>query len=421
MTRHGGNQPVTVGPHELPGYRTFEFTWRGERTPQFEAIFTTFGLHPVRNTGPAFAYLTVIRFDALLALQMTTRPATYAWIRDRPEARRRYGFLLVSQGSVSLTANGATSTATEGGIVAAAPSAGDLTFEAHTQATFVFVSFDANEVRPFSMTQTGTTSVELPRPVFRAVHDYLVEATKSPPSTPPASLKCSAASRATLPSRWCAQRHPRANMAVSWNEPQRPSKRTPPRPRSQPTTWPTSSVSLDAHSTARMHARGSQSRMSSGCSGRASRASCSSDTPAFRFATSQSRADSRPRRSCGEPSTATTRRHPPRSVAATKCEHLEHPSRRHSGWRRTHRRQPSRRQASWAHVNWTKSNWTQANWTRANWTQGKPRQQAGNRQTKKARFREPFLHLSQHRALYVSIDALVLCTSVESLRTLARP
>ncbi len=185
MTRHGGNQPVTVGPHELPGYRTFEFTWRGERTPQFEAIFTTFGLHPVRNTGPAFAYLTVIRFDALLALQMTTRPATYAWIRDRPEARRRYGFLLVSQGSVSLTANGATSTATEGGIVAAAPSAGDLTFEAHTQATFVFVSFDANEVRPFSMSGTGTTTVELPKPAFRAVHDYLAEATKSPPSTSP--------------------------------------------------------------------------------------------------------------------------------------------------------------------------------------------------------------------------------------------
>lgn len=185
MTGHGRNQPVTVGPHELPGYRTFEFTWRGERTPQFEAIFTTFGLHPVRHTGPAFAYLTVIRFDALLALQMTTRPATYAWIRDRPEARRRYGFLLASQGSVSLTANGVTSTATEGGILAAAPSAGDVTFEAHTEATFVFVSFDANEVRPFSMSGTGTTTVELPKPVFRAVHDYLAEATKSPPSTTP--------------------------------------------------------------------------------------------------------------------------------------------------------------------------------------------------------------------------------------------
>ena len=185
MTGHGRNQPVTVGPHELPGYRTFEFTWRGERTPQFEAIFTTFGLHPVRHTGPAFAYLTVIRFDALLALQMTTRPATYAWIRDCPEARRRYGFLLASQGSVSLTANGVTSTATEGGILAAAPSAGDVTFEAHTEATFVFVSFDANEVRPFSMSGTGTTTVELPKPVFRAVHDHLAEATKSPPSTSP--------------------------------------------------------------------------------------------------------------------------------------------------------------------------------------------------------------------------------------------
>lgn len=173
---------MKVGAHELPGYRTFEFTWRGERTPHFQAIFTTFGLHPVRHTGPAFAYLTVIRFDALLALQMTTRPATYAWIRDRPEARRRYGFMLVSQGSVSLTANGMTSTATEGGIVAAAPSAGDLTFEAHTEATFVFVTFDANEVRPFSVPGTGTTTVELPRPVFRAVHDYLVEATKSPHS-----------------------------------------------------------------------------------------------------------------------------------------------------------------------------------------------------------------------------------------------
>lgn len=373
MTGHGGNQPVTVGPHELPGYRTFEFTWRGERTPQFEAIFTTFGLHPVRHTGPAFAYLTVIRFDALLALQMTTRPATYAWIRDCPEARRRYGFLLASQGSVSLTANGVTSTATEGGILAAAPSAGDVTFEAHTEATFVFVSFDANEVRPFSMSGTGTTTVELPKPVFRAVHDYLAEATKSPPSTSPResevlrSLTRNVALslvRAAAPAGQHGGLVERASAVIEANAP---------------------SASFTANDVARelgvvrrtldrAYAREGLSISDKLRLQRARRARqllIRHPSLSLRDIAEQSGFSSPQvmRRALDRYYEAA----PAAIVAATKCEHLEHPSRRHSGWRRTHRRQPSRRQASWAHVNWTKSNWTQANWT-----QGKPRQQAGN-------------------------------------------
>lgn len=176
---------LSGGRHDLPGYRIFEFTWRGEVTPQFESVFKTFGIRPSEHTGPAFAHVTVIRFDAFLAFVMTTRPARFGWIRERPEARRRYGYLLTTQGTAALTANGVTSVAPEGTAVAAPPSAGDLVIEAHTEAAFVFFSFDANEVRPLALPGNGTSTVELSRPLFRVFHDFLTEATKSPPFSDP--------------------------------------------------------------------------------------------------------------------------------------------------------------------------------------------------------------------------------------------
>lgn len=183
MTSRPKTAAVSVGAHDLPGYRTFEFTWRGERTPPFRAAAHTFGFRPVRHSRPVYAHFAVIRFDAFLAAQMTTRPAVYAWTRDRPEARRRYIFLLITQGSVSMTTNGVTSAAVQGGTLAAPPSTGELRFEAHTESTFVVFTVDANEVRPLAIPGSGSTTVELARPVFRVMHDYLAEAAKSPPAT----------------------------------------------------------------------------------------------------------------------------------------------------------------------------------------------------------------------------------------------
>lgn len=157
----------------LQHHAVYRFLSSRQGDPQALSQFLTeAGVTIVQAAPPSFE-CDAVRFDRFFVGRIAMRDAAFRWRRDRPLARQRCVFLLVSRGSLSVAGVGAHHVAPDGGISILFPDDTPIEVQISGAAEFLVFSFDMNEIGPGVLTEDRVGDVTTKSSVLRAAYAYL--------------------------------------------------------------------------------------------------------------------------------------------------------------------------------------------------------------------------------------------------------